>query len=862
MRAARSIFSGLIILSAFVSGQTAPQPDPIALLQRVRTRLLADAGRMPRYTCLQNITRHFYRTNSTEPQSCAAILAKRAQRKHDPPPTSWDRLQLDVAIADDREIHSWPDAPRFNEEEIRKLVSNGPFGSGDFSAFVAGIFGGGSTIKFEGAHAVNGRTLFEYTFAVTNNASRYQIATAGATLITAYDGSFLLDPQSADLAQLSVRTAELPEATNACQAISEIEYGRIDIHGRQVMIPDQTDLRIVYRDGREAVATTSYSSCHEYTSKAILRFDAEPVAVSASAHPAITAAATQPSSPFPAGLTFNCRIVTPIDSDTPAGRPIEAILRSPLRGKDKAILAPRGARIRGRLVRLADHKSALDYFEVGVRLESVEGNGAELPLYATLENQPPPPVNPFARRFNVFAGDVRSEMVADFPTAPPRNVGVFFFVREELHLKPFDSAWITTSAETDKEQAAPNSSAQQQAFEKAVKSAIFAINYSQKAVDLQNGTRGPTSESVCDIPDILADRRKAIEAGKSADPDILNRLYPSLGDKFKYAFLDALTLFVHGCATRSQVDVSAQDELQRSNFLSGEWAEWYGTHRQAIADAVNLRKLDSEWPAAAPTRTEQPESPEPAAPVSARQETAQAKDELAQDHAPQTEAPTQSTEQNPSAPNAAPPVSPGNPVPPSGAGWTIVSAELSKSVDTKKSKVGDKVEAKTTLDLLLPDKTTLPRDTKIVGHISNVKASSKDSPGSMVEIAFDHALLKDGRDLSLQLTVQAIGRPLPADPALTQPGAGLPSAGASSVAGGRNQPAPPPEEPPKNSNPDAGAGMPGENSASGAALNAKSEGVIGYKGLSLSTTPAASRISSEKDNVHLEKGTQLILKTQ
>lgn len=300
MRAARSIFSGLIILSAFVSGQTAPQPDPIALLQRVRTRLLADAGRMPRYTCLQNITRHFYRTNSTEPQSCAAILAKRAQRKHDPPPTSWDRLQLDVAIADDREIHSWPDAPRFNEEEIRKLVSNGPFGSGDFSAFVAGIFGGGSTIKFEGAHAVNGRTLFEYTFAVTNNASRYQIATAGATLITAYDGSFLLDPQSADLAQLSVRTAELPEATNACQAISEIEYGRIDIHGRQVMIPDQTDLRIVYRDGREAVATTSYSSCHEYTSKAILRFDAEPVAVSASAHPAITAAATQPSSPFPA----------------------------------------------------------------------------------------------------------------------------------------------------------------------------------------------------------------------------------------------------------------------------------------------------------------------------------------------------------------------------------------------------------------------------------------------------------------------------------------------------------------------------------------------------------------------------------
>jgi hypothetical protein len=56
--------------------------------------------------------------------------------------------------------------------------------------------------------------------------------------------------------------------------------------------------------------------------------------------------------------------------------------------------------------------------------------------------------------------------------------------------------------------------------------------------------------------------------------------------------------------------------------------------------------------------------------------------------------------------------------------------------------------------------------------------------------------------------------------------------------------------------------MPGENNTSGAALSAKSEGVIGYKGLSLNATPDASRISSEKGNVHLEKGSQLILRTQ
>ncbi len=839
------------MFSAAALGQTAPsQPTPSALFQRVRTRLLADAGRMPRYTCLQNITRHFYRTNSTEPQSCAAILAKRMQRKHDLPATSWDRLQLDVAIADDREIHSWPDAPKFNEDEIRKLVNNGPFGSGDFSAFVAGIFGGGSTVKFEGQHTVNGRALFEYTYAVANNASHYQIATSGANLITAYDGSFLLDPQSADLVQLSVHTAELPEATKACQAISEMAYERIDIHGHPVLIPRETDLHIVYRDGREAVATTSYSSCHEYTSKSVLRFDNSDFSpTNAAPHPAQLAAQTSPPSPFPAGLTFDCRIVTPIDSDTAAGRPIEAVLRSPLHGKDKTILAPRGARIHGRLVRLADHKSLLDYFEVGVRLESIELNGTEEPLYATLADQAVPPT--------LFLGyQDREKVLADFPTAPPRNVGVFFFVREQLRLKQFDSAWITTSAETEKEkQAAPNSATQTQAFESEVQKVILAINDSQKAVDLQNMTPFPTPGSFCDfpnLPDIVAYRSQAIEAGKSADAGVLNTLYAGLGDKFKYEFLESLSLFVHGCAMQSQYEGASSREVGQSRFLWGEWAEWYGAHRKAIEDAVNLRKLDADWPAA---------------PASAPQgETAPAKNEVSQDHAPQMEMPAHSPVQNPPAPNPASPVPPEHALPSSVAGRTTIFAELARSVDAKKSKVGDKIEAKTTQDSLLPDKTALPRDTNIFGHISNVKASSKDSPGSMVEIIFDGARLKDGRELPLQLTVQAIGRPLQAAPvamdnSIVSPSPGMPAAGsASGLAPPRGSASLPPSEPPQVANPDSGAAMPGEHDPD--ALNADSRGVVGLKGLALSTTPTASVISSDKGNVHLEKGTRLILGTQ
>jgi hypothetical protein len=187
-------------------------------------------------------------------------------------------------------------------------------------------------------------------------------------------------------------------------------------------------------------------------------------------------------------------------------------------------------------------------------------------------------------------------------------------------------------------------------------------------------------------------------------------------------------------------------------------------------------------------------------------------------------------------------------------------------VDAKKSKVSDNVEAKTTAALTLPGGIVLARDTRIGGHVSNVQAKSKDSAGSMVEITFDRAFTGDGRDLPLQAALQAIGRPLTKAPAamdnsIASPGVGMPAAGsASGVPPPRGSPGPPPSEPPQVSNPDSGAAMPGEHDPD--ALNADSRGVVGLKGLSLGTSGNASVIRSDKGNVHLESGTQLILRIQ
>jgi hypothetical protein len=440
-----TFLSFLLLATSAVSQSAEPRTDSTPLFQKVRTRLLTDVNRLPRYTCLQNIQRHFYhvRFQEQEKEACTAIIRKYGARKHELPLTSWDRLRLDVTIGDAREIHSWPGVSEFNENEIRKLVGGGPFGGGDFGPFISAIFGGNAKVKFQGVRIVEGRQLFEYTYEIASQSSQYHVETLSGPVVTAYGGSFFLDPQTTDIVRLTVSTAELPEITGACQALSEVDYGRMTIHGHEVLVPHETRLRMIDRDGKEALGITSYSSCHEYTSQTALRFD---VPVSGP-----EGSSTQQSEPvmraplanrLPTGLRFTCRIVTPIDSDaSAAGDPLEGILRSPIRDRTGIVLAPVGSHIRGRLVRLAEYKESLDYFEIGVRLESIQVHGAELRVSAALAHPEASPEHPVVT--NAFEGiHLQSP---DLPSALPFDVGAFFFTRAHLRLNHFDSEWVTVS---------------------------------------------------------------------------------------------------------------------------------------------------------------------------------------------------------------------------------------------------------------------------------------------------------------------------------------------------------------------------------------------------------------------------------
>src|SRR5713101_4950755 len=89
---------------------------------------------------------------------------------------------------------------------------------------------------------------------------------------------------------------------------------------------------------------------------------------------------------------------------------------------------------------------------------------------------------------------------------------------------------------------------------------------------------------------------------------------------------------------------------------------------------------------------------------------------------------------------------------------STVQAELAKSVDARKNKVGDEVVAKTTHDVKSEGRVVIPKGSKLIGHVTEAKAQSKQQAASELGIAFDHAILKNGEELPLALGIQAIGR--------------------------------------------------------------------------------------------------------
>ncbi len=206
---------------------------------------------------------------------------------------------------------------------------------------------------------------------------------------------------------------------------------------------------------------------------------------------------------------------------------------------------------------------------------------------------------------------------------------------------------------------------------------------------------------------------------------------------------------------------------------------------------------------------------------------------------------------------------------------TNVQAELTKSLDAKKAKVGDEVTARVTQDVKSNGQVAVKKGSKLVGHITDVKTRSQGESESRLGIAFDRAILKDGQQIGFNAVVQALAPPVSAaggadDSALIGGGAQAPAPTGGGGASGGNMGTGPVGAIGSTVGRTVGntAGTvtgtaSGTVNGAGGVLNGNSHGVIGLQGLTLNSTASGSAqgsvISSNSRNVKLDSGTQMVL---
>ena len=200
-----------MLLMAFALAGAGQEPaDADAALRRTRERLLADLARMPRYTCVQTINRRYFRPRSGGASPADLTPESEPQGKL----AQWDRLRLDVAVVEGKNIYSWAGAPRFEgdtvEQTLEQFAGRGSLNSGDFSSYLNSIFRS-ATITFKSEERAGRKRLLTYSYDMPLERSEYNLKCKGGWVRTAYNGTLVIDPDAGDIVRLTMRAAEMPE---------------------------------------------------------------------------------------------------------------------------------------------------------------------------------------------------------------------------------------------------------------------------------------------------------------------------------------------------------------------------------------------------------------------------------------------------------------------------------------------------------------------------------------------------------------------------------------------------------------------------------------------------------------------------
>jgi hypothetical protein len=413
-------YAGLI-LGTMVPPAVWGGADHVALLSQARTQIVENIKKLPKYTCLQMVSR--YRFDAIPPVpvvGCGYLddlgstdIQKRMM-------LAWtDRFKLDVTVSEGAEIFSWPGDQRFQSEDVDTIVGSGMAGTGDFGPFLMSIFGeSASECNYLGLEQDNARAFAVYHYHVPISASHYQIKIGSQTkdmATMAYDGKFWIDPQNAELSRMTIEVSKPPRQSQTCRIETTITYRRARIGGFDFLLPQLTDLKLFDDEFQLYENRIEYASCRQFQSESVFRTDEEAAGVSEVRRPPVA---------IPQGIKIKVALHSKIDSQRSfAGDAIEGRLLNAI-----GVVVPAGSIVHGRIVRIEHRYQPSDFFALGLKFHSVEVNSIEVPI--TL----------------VAVTRSRGERILTGPAERRQGIGMFMFQTDRPVLdQMFISEWKTAS---------------------------------------------------------------------------------------------------------------------------------------------------------------------------------------------------------------------------------------------------------------------------------------------------------------------------------------------------------------------------------------------------------------------------------
>jgi hypothetical protein len=337
--------------AAMVCGQQPPLSPEVLQLSRIRERVLSTLARQPNYTCVETVERS-HRTAATRKFQLLDII------------------RLEVALVDGKEMFGWPGSKKFEDTDLRNMVTTGAIGNGNFALHAHAIFAGNhATIKYSGVEP----DAVRYDFRVPVFLSGYNLRTQAGEAIVGFHGSFWAHPDSLDLLRVEVIADDIPVRLGLAEATDRMDYSRMRIGEGEFLLPELSELTMVNLNGSESRNRVRFAGCRQFSGESVLTFGDAP-------------ASGQPAAPLqeielPPDLTLNLALLGDVDVNLSAvGDPVRARLENDLRHKGQ-VLFSKGATVLGRVTRMERHEN---YIEVGLEFFEIESHSARAQLRAKL----------------------------------------------------------------------------------------------------------------------------------------------------------------------------------------------------------------------------------------------------------------------------------------------------------------------------------------------------------------------------------------------------------------------------------------------------------------------------------------------